>query len=170
MAVILAHVSEVFVETCTSPFGHTLVVTCPRGLCGLLFPTPDTAQETLLKEYWPKATRTQCNPFPLSIETLFSDTPPEIPLVLHGTPFQQSVWQALQTIPCGKTTTYSEVATHIGKPKAVRAVAGAIGANPISWLIPCHRVRRKDGTPGGYRWGLEIKQQMLAYEQDSSGR
>ncbi|MPN07209.1 Bifunctional transcriptional activator/DNA repair enzyme Ada [bioreactor metagenome] len=89
----------------------------------------------------------------------------EIPqLLLHGTSFQQTVWKVLMTIPEGTICTYKEIAEAIGKPKAVRAVGTAIGANPISYMIPCHRVIRSDGKLGGYRWGLERKVQMLKAE------
>jgi len=82
-----------------------------------------------------------------------------------GTAFQQQVWAGLQQIPAGETVTYSELARRIGKPQAVRAVASACGANPISVLIPCHRVIRKDGGLGGYRWGISRKQQLLNQEK-----
>ncbi len=85
-------------------------------------------------------------------------------LVLNGTPFQQNVWSALQQIPAGTTTTYAEIANKIGHPKAVRAVGTAIGANPVAYLIPCHRVLRTDGGLGGFRWGLEIKKKILKAE------
>lgn len=81
-----------------------------------------------------------------------------------GTTFQQSVWKALTEIPVGETRTYSQIAARIGKSKAVRAVGTAIGANPIAYLIPCHRVIRADGKLGGYRWGLQRKIQMLEAE------
>ncbi len=90
-------------------------------------------------------------------------------LAPYGTAFQQKVWAALQQIPVGTTTTYSELAQRIGQPKAVRAVASACGANPISILIPCHRVLRKDGGLGGYRWGTTRKQQLLNQEKQSKG-
>lgn len=82
----------------------------------------------------------------------------------QGTSFQQSVWKALLDIPQGETRTYAQIADAIGRPKAVRAVGTAIGANPIAYLIPCHRVVRADGGLGGYRWGLAIKQKMLQTE------
>jgi AraC family transcriptional regulator, regulatory protein of adaptative response / methylated-DNA-[protein]-cysteine methyltransferase len=81
-----------------------------------------------------------------------------------GSHFQQQVWDALLQIPQGTIVTYTDIALATGKPKAVRAVANAIGANPIAWLIPCHRVIRSDGKLGGYRWGLERKIQMLKSE------
>jgi len=87
------------------------------------------------------------------------------PLYLDGTDFQQKVWEALLEIPANTTTTYADIAEKIGKPKAVRAVGTAVGANPIAYLIPCHRVIRTDGTLGGYRWGLEVKKKILAFEQ-----
>ncbi len=84
-----------------------------------------------------------------------------------GSHFQQEVWNALQQIQAGTIVTYTDVAIAIGRPKAVRAVANAIGANPIAWLIPCHRVIRSDGKLGGYRWGLERKIQMLKSENST---
>lgn len=87
-----------------------------------------------------------------------------IGLCPQGTSFQQSVWKALREIPVGEIRTYAQIANAIGNPKAVRAVGTAIGANPIAYLIPCHRVVRTDGGLGGYRWGLEIKKMMLKAE------
>src|SRR5699024_6961970 len=86
------------------------------------------------------------------------------PLVLHGTPFQIKVWQALQTIPYGQTKTYSEIAEEIGKPTAVRAVASAIGANPLLIFVPCPRVIGKNGTLTGFRSGLDLKKELLTLE------
>lgn len=83
----------------------------------------------------------------------------------NGTSFQQKVWNALLDIPFGQTQTYLEVARRIGSPSSVRAVATAIGKNPISYIIPCHRVVASNGTLGGYRWGLKIKQDLLNYER-----
>jgi AraC family transcriptional regulator of adaptative response/methylated-DNA-[protein]-cysteine methyltransferase len=81
-----------------------------------------------------------------------------------GAPFQIKVWEALLAIPSGQVTTYSEIARSIGNAKAARAVGSAVGRNPISWLIPCHRALRRDGELGGYHWGLPLKRAMLAYE------
>ena len=86
------------------------------------------------------------------------------PLYLIGAPFQIKVWEALLQVPTGHVTTYSEIAQTIGAPKAVRAVGTAVGRNPISWLIPCHRALRKSGDLGGYHWGLPRKRAMLAWE------
>ena len=86
------------------------------------------------------------------------------PLLLKGTEFQKQTWQTLQSIPPGQTVTYSELANQLGKPKAVRAVANACGANRLAVIVPCHRVVRSDGGLGGYRWGIERKQLLLNRE------
>lgn len=83
----------------------------------------------------------------------------------EGTPFQEVVWKELLNIPEGETTTYQQVANNIQKSTAVRAVATAIGKNPISYVIPCHRVIASNGSLGGYRWGLKIKKELLSYER-----
>lgn len=88
-----------------------------------------------------------------------------LPMDLHGTPFQQAVWQALKEIEYGKIVTYTDIAARIGKPKSVRAVGSAIGANPILIIIPCHRVIAKSGKLGGFRAGLDMKEQLLELEQ-----
>lgn len=87
-----------------------------------------------------------------------------LPIDLHGTLFQQSVWQALQEIPYGQTVSYSDIAEQIEKPKSVRAVGTAIGANPVLIIVPCHRVIAKSGKLGGFRAGLEMKEQLLLLE------
>ncbi len=88
----------------------------------------------------------------------------EIPIDPRGTSFQHVVWNALRLVPAGTTTTYSDLARRVGRPNAVRAVAGACAANPIAILIPCHRVVRRDGDLSGYRWGVERKRALLDLE------
>ncbi|MGC8873034.1 MAG: methylated-DNA--[protein]-cysteine S-methyltransferase [Chloroflexia bacterium] len=88
----------------------------------------------------------------------------DLPLVLYGTPFQKTVWQALLEIPYGETRSYQEVAAAIGRPQASRAVGAAIGANPVPIVIPCHRVVRSDGSLGGYGGGLFLKVALLQLE------
>lgn len=95
---------------------------------------------------------------------IFSDQP--IDISLNGSELELAVWNELRKIPKGQLKTYSQIAYAIGKERAVRAVASAIGRNEISYLVPCHRVIRKDGELGGYRWGLNIKQKLLKKEQD----
>lgn len=150
-----------------SPFGPALVMGTEKGICGIGFEAdtgPDHAM-TDLRSRWPKATFTQ-NPSMLHQWALsaFGATQAETPMFLIGAPFQIKVWEALLTIPSGQVTTYSEIAGAIGKPKAVRAVGTAVGRNPVSWLIPCHRALRKSGGLGGYHWGLPVKRAMLAFE------
>ncbi|GGL89813.1 methylated-DNA--protein-cysteine methyltransferase [Streptomyces cinereus] len=95
----------------------------------------------------------------------------DMPIALYtGTPFQQTVWEALLKIPYGKTISYAQLANHIGQPTACRAVANANGKNPISLIIPCHRVIASDGKLGGYTGGVEIKQTLLDIEQASYQR
>jgi len=86
------------------------------------------------------------------------------PIRPQGTPFQLRVWAALQSIPPGETRTYGQIAEQIGAPRAARAVGAAVGANPIAWLIPCHRVLPAQGGLGGFRWGTHRKRAMLAAE------
>ncbi|MBV8337797.1 MAG: methylated-DNA--[protein]-cysteine S-methyltransferase, partial [Alphaproteobacteria bacterium] len=99
-------------------------------------------------------------------------TPPDhnldLPLDIRGTAFQARVWRALQKIPLGRTATYSEIAAAIGQPRAVRAVAQACAANKVAVLVPCHRVIRSDGDLGGYRWGVERKQELLDRERSAA--
>jgi len=92
----------------------------------------------------------------------------ELPLDLQATAFQRRVWQELQRIPRGSTRTYTQVARALGNPKSVRAVARACATNPVSIVVPCHRVIREDGSLAGYRWGLSRKEQLLAQERAAS--
>jgi AraC family transcriptional regulator of adaptative response/methylated-DNA-[protein]-cysteine methyltransferase len=92
-----------------------------------------------------------------------------LPLDIQASAFQRRVWQALQSIPRGATKSYSKIAADIGKPKAARAVARACAANPVAVAIPCHRVVREDGSLGGYRWGVERKEKLLAMEASNAG-
>lgn len=87
------------------------------------------------------------------------------PIHPTGTPFQQRVWDALRAIPAGETRTYGDIAAQIGAPRAARAVGAAVGANPIAWLIPCHRVLPAGGGLGGFRWGTQRKAAMLSHER-----
>ncbi len=149
-----------------SPFGLALVMGTNRGICGLAFAAesgPGTAMADL-KSRWPRATYIEDPAFlrPWAVAALGKSG--ETKLHMIGAPFQLKVWEALLTIPSGHVTTYSEIAGAIGSPKAVRAVGTAVGRNPVSWLIPCHRALRKSGALGGYHWGLPVKRAMLAWE------
>ena len=89
---------------------------------------------------------------------------PDLPLAPRGTPFQQRVWERLREIPSGSTTSYGEIALEIGRPGAARAVGGAVGRNPLSLIVPCHRVVAADGSIGGFASGLDRKRWLLAHE------
>ncbi len=97
-------------------------------------------------------------------EPITSQLNASLPCILRGTPFQVQVWQAAMKIPAGSTITYQELAITIGRPKAFRAVANALGQNKIAYFIPCHRVVRKNKCLGGYKWGVEIKRELLRAE------
>jgi AraC family transcriptional regulator of adaptative response/methylated-DNA-[protein]-cysteine methyltransferase len=153
-----------------SPFGEALVMGTEKGICGIALAAEtgaDAAMEDLLSR-WPKADFVEdpmmLRPWVLKAFGAEDATSDPAPLYLIGAPFQIKVWEALLSIPTGHVTTYSGIAEAIGHPKAVRAVGTAVGRNPISWLIPCHRALRKSGELGGYHWGLPIKRAMLAWE------
>lgn len=157
-----------------SPFGPALVMGTERGICGIGF-AAETGAETAMADLaarWPKAAFVE-DPMRLRPWALAAfgaeGTLSETPLFLIGAPFQIKVWEALLTIPSGHVTSYSEIAQAIGHPRAVRAVGTAVGRNPVSWLIPCHRALRKSGGLGGYHWGLPVKRAMLAWESAREG-
>lgn len=153
-----------------SPFGLSLVMGTNKGICGIAF-AGETGEEAAMQDMigrWPKAEFIE-DPMRLRPWALAAFGAPEqagdiAPLYLIGAPFQIKVWEALLKIPSGQVTTYSEIAEAIGKPRAIRAVGTAVGRNPISYLIPCHRALRKSGGLGGYHWGLPVKRAMLAWE------
>ena len=147
-------------------FGPALAMGTDRGLCGLAF-AAETGREAAmadLRRRWPLAEFLEA---PDRIGPWVSDAfrgAGETRLHLIGAPFQIKVWEALLQVPSGHVTTYSDIAAAIGRPKAVRAVGTAVGRNPVSWIIPCHRALRKAGGLGGYHWGLGVKRAMLAWE------
>jgi O-6-methylguanine DNA methyltransferase len=94
---------------------------------------------------------------------------PEVALDLAGTPFQLDVWRALREVPLGETTTYAALAARLGRPTAARAVGAAVGANPVSLLVPCHRVIGARGALTGFAWGLDLKRALLAHERPAAG-
>lgn len=147
------------------PFGRTLAMATEKGLCGMAFAeeTGDAAALADMMARWPDAVFVE-DPAPLAVNVAAAFGGGEARLHLIGAPFQIKVWEALMRIPTGHVTTYSDIAASIGKPRAVRAVGTAVGRNPISWLIPCHRALRKSGGLGGYHWGLPVKRAMLAWE------
>ena len=149
-----------------SPFGTALIMNSKYGICGLAF-CDQVNEEIALADMmsrWPLATYSAENIFSdLEFKSVLEQTT-KINLCLIGSPLQLQVWNALLKIPVGKVTNYKTLSKHIGKPRAVRSIATAIGKNPLSWLIPCHRVLRSNGELGGYHWGLKVKTTMLKFE------
>lgn len=149
-----------------SPFGRVLAMGTEIGLCGMAFAEEagEGATYVDMASRWPAATYQQ-NEAHLAawVDAAFGNGA-ERHLHLIGAPFQIKVWEALLQVPSGHVTTYSDIARAVGSPKAVRAVGTAVGKNPVSWLIPCHRALRKSGELGGYHWGTPIKRAMLAFE------
>ncbi|PRY92116.1 methylated-DNA--[protein]-cysteine S-methyltransferase [Donghicola tyrosinivorans] len=156
----------IYWDTFDSPFGPAMVMGTDKGLCGLAFTAEmgDEASFTDMAARWPKAQFIHDGtPIRDQVTAAFA-MKGEAHLHLIGAPFQIKVWEALLQIPSGHVSTYSEIARVTGNPKAVRAVGTAVGRNPVSYLIPCHRALRKSGELGGYHWGLPVKRAILAYE------
>jgi AraC family transcriptional regulator of adaptative response/methylated-DNA-[protein]-cysteine methyltransferase len=154
-----------------SPFGEAILVATERGLAGLGFVDEGDRESALadMKRRWPRAEYIEdtASTAPLA-RRIFNPTQwqAEQPLrvVLIGTDFEVRVWQTLLRIPLGRATTYSDIAGHIGKPSACRAVGAAVGKNPVSFVVPCHRVLGRSGALTGYHWGLTRKQAILGWE------
>ncbi len=157
-----------------TPFGKAVALTTERGLAGLAFANDDAGApiEAALDEFrhrWPAAEFLHDGAASEGLVSsafapLRQKSPQPIRLVLIGTDFEIQVWQALLEIPVAGAVSYQTIADHIGKPSATRAVGTAIGHNPISFVVPCHRVMRQDGGLGGYHWGLTRKRAMIGWE------
>ncbi|ODT80890.1 MAG: 6-O-methylguanine DNA methyltransferase [Pelagibacterium sp. SCN 64-44] len=163
-----------------SPFGIAVVTATDYGLSGLGFADADTTVEAAFEDLanrWPNArfTRNDARVAPLIAHAFdparWSAEHP-VRVVLIGTDFEVQVWETLLTIPVGRATTYQSVAERIGRPKAARAVGAAVGKNPISFVVPCHRVVGSSGGLTGYHWGLPRKRAILGWEAGvvASGR
>ena len=167
-----AEISYTIVE---SPFGRMLVATTARGICALSVHQSDQWQESELRRDFHEAKITRDDAVArLAAEAVLrylrgETAKCEVPLDIRGTPFQLLVWRELLAIPEGATRSYGEIAARIGRPSAARAVGHANGSNPVSILIPCHRAVGASGKLTGYRWGLEIKRKLLAFEQARAG-
>ena len=150
-----------------SPFGEALVAWNARGLTFLGFTEPGKNHcLSELADQWPDATLRE-NPEAAQawVRAIFERSNQQpLKVWLRGSPFQLQVWEALLAIPVGQHVSYRHIAEHLEKPRASRAVGTAVGRNPISWLIPCHRVITSAGGLGGYRWGLPAKQAMIGVE------
>lgn len=154
-----------------SPFGEALVMVTDRGLAGLAF-ADDGDEQACLEDMtcrWPNANYVKDQEATTAYAARIFDPErwyPEEPLriVLIGSDFQVRVWEALLRIPMGKAVTYSDIAGQLGQPTASRAVGAAVGRNPISFVVPCHRALGKTGALTGYHWGLTRKRAMLGWE------
>ncbi|PWB64174.1 MAG: 6-O-methylguanine DNA methyltransferase [Bradyrhizobiaceae bacterium] len=154
-----------------SPFGLALVMVTERGLAGLAFADPGEERAALadMRGRWPRAQYVEDASRTAALARRIFDSAewrPDRPLrvVLIGTDFEVRVWETLLGIPLGRATTYSDIAAKLGSPKASRAVGAAVGKNPISFVVPCHRVLGRSGDITGYHWGLTRKRAMLGWE------
>ena len=154
----------------SSALGPLLVVATDRGICAIEFGTSEAALARRVRERFARAEIGPADPalhrWAESVASLVAHpgVAPDLPLDVQGTSFQRRVWKALQSLPAGSTTTYSELAARIGQPTAARAVARACATNPAAVLIPCHRVVGKSGDLTGYRWGVQRKAALLELE------
>jgi AraC family transcriptional regulator of adaptative response/methylated-DNA-[protein]-cysteine methyltransferase len=155
-----------------SPFGTAFIAETPRGLCRLAFLDAGGAAREIreLETTWSRAVlkRDDARAADL-IATIWGRGRATLPLAVTGTNFQVQVWRALLELAPGATVTYSALARQLGKPDGARAVGNAVGANPIAWVIPCHRVLRAGGAMGGYRWGVARKEMIHRWEARRGG-
>jgi AraC family transcriptional regulator, regulatory protein of adaptative response / methylated-DNA-[protein]-cysteine methyltransferase len=157
-----------------SSLGKVLVAATERGVSAVYLGDADGKLVQELRDEYPRAeislAEDSFGSWVKEIVHRVEGKPPrmELPLDLQATAFQRRVWQELQRIPRGTTRTYSQVARALGNPKAVRAVARACATNPVSIVVPCHRVIREGGALAGYRWGLSRKEQLLSQERTAS--
>jgi AraC family transcriptional regulator of adaptative response/methylated-DNA-[protein]-cysteine methyltransferase len=154
-----------------SPFGECMLAITDRGICGMAFELNGNRCDAVddLRRRWKNAVIVENSSMTANTaDRIFSgnwrDQTAKLKLFIHGTNFQIKVWEALLRIPMGKMVTYEEIASYVGKPRAARAVGQAVASNPIAYLIPCHRVIRKIGEFGGYRWGSARKKAILGWE------
>ena len=154
-----------------SPFGQALVMATEHGLCGLAFADPgeETAALADMQGRWPNAAYVEDRGTTAAYAARIFDpakwqaeTPLRITMI--GTDFELRVWETLLKIPLGRATTYSDIAARVCSPKAARAVGAAVGKNPISFVVPCHRVLGKSGNLTGYHWGLTRKRAIIGWE------
>ena len=159
-----------------SPFGTAIVIASGRGLAGLAFADPDEEQPALadMQRRWPRATYIEDTAGTAGLAQRIFDTKmwredQPLRVVLIGTDFEVRVWETLLKIPMGRAVCYSDIANKIKNPKASRAVGAAVGRNPLSFVVPCHRALGKSGALTGYHWGITRKQAMLGWEAGQVG-
>lgn len=155
--------------------GTALVAATARGVCMVELGADPHALEARLRQEFPRARLQRVDagrdeflaPRVRAVAQRLAGKAGDVPVDLVGTAFQKKVWDALMKIPRGQTCSYADLAAALGEPKAARAVAGACARNKVAIVVPCHRVIRGDGSPGGYRWGLPLKQQLLERERSA---
>ncbi|OEJ64432.1 methylated-DNA--[protein]-cysteine S-methyltransferase [Magnetovibrio blakemorei] len=147
-----------------TPFGPAVLLKTLRGVCGFEFLGEGDTPKAIAEARWPGGTLQAVAPDERMVAQLFNRQPGSIALHVQGTQFQIRVWEALLKIAPGSATTYKRIAAQVGSPKGARAVGGAVGANPVGILIPCHRVIKETGIVEGYRWGSDRKRALLAWE------
>jgi AraC family transcriptional regulator, regulatory protein of adaptative response / methylated-DNA-[protein]-cysteine methyltransferase len=153
-----------------TPFGDCFIAATERGICAMAFVDDSTRDHQLIElaRKWHYATIRPDQQLTADyVRRIFQSHPgslEKLPLLVQGTNFQLKVWEALLSIPAGAVTTYQQIAQRIGHPNAVRAVGSAVGDNPVAYIIPCHRVIRKEGVLGEYRWGGLRKKALIGWE------
>jgi AraC family transcriptional regulator of adaptative response/methylated-DNA-[protein]-cysteine methyltransferase len=155
-----------------TPFGSAFIAETPRGLCRLAFIEPGADREELqeLRGQFGRAKLQRDDAHAASlVQTIWGGGARKLPLAVCGTNFQVQVWRALLELKPGATVTYSALARRLGIENGARAVGNAVGANPVAWVIPCHRVLRAGGKLGGYRWGTARKQMIRRWESRRAG-
>lgn len=158
-----------------SPIGKVLVAATERGISAVYFGEEEKKLVNELREEYPRAeiapASASYSAWVQAIVRHLEGKQPrlDLPLDVQATAFQRRVWQELQHIPYGATRTYGQIARALGKPRSVRAVARACATNPVSIVVPCHRVIRGDGSLAGYRWGVDRKEKLLAREKAADG-
>src|SRR5258706_3091550 len=159
-----------------SPFGTAIVIASGRGLAGLALAHPGEGQASVtdMKRRWPNATYVEDRDGAVGLAQRIFDTKmwredQPLRVVLIGTDFEVRVWETLLKIPMGRAVSYSDIAAKLNSPKASRAVGAAVGKNPISFVVPCHRALGKGGALTGYHWGITRKQAMLGWEAGQVG-
>ncbi len=159
--------AQIFYGTVASPFGSMTLFWCDEGLCYLGFEEQRSLEKC--EYFFPdipfKKDQSAAKDYAEKILSVWrGDAKEKLDLIVSGTAFQKKVWDCLLHIPCGHVVSYGAVAEYVGRPAAVRAVGSAVGANPVSLLIPCHRVIQKNGSVCNYGWGDAMKQKILKME------
>lgn len=154
---------------CDTSYGKALIASTAQGICYIGFGEREQMLQSMQRVY-PLATLHEKTDdlHSKALDYIENRNTDDLVLHIYGTEFQIEVWRSLMRVPFGELTTYKAIAAEIENPKAIRAVGSAIGRNPISCIIPCHRIIRTDGGLGGYYWGIEVKERMLAREKQLS--